>query len=155
MPAAMSATYSHTCIVAHDVERLASFYSEVFGFVPAGPERVLAGEWLERGTGLPGASFRGVHLRLPSGGDDGPTLEIFTVQGLADAVPPAVDRAGLMHIALAVQDIEATFARLLEAGGGRLGEVSRATIEGVGTAEFVYARDPEGNVVELQQWRER
>jgi hypothetical protein len=31
---------------------------------------------LEQATGIPGPHLRGGHLRLPGGGDDGPTLAL-------------------------------------------------------------------------------
>ena len=34
-----------------------------------------------------------------------------------------------------------------------LGVLSTNRVEGVGLLTFVYARDPEGNVIELQSWR--
>lgn len=149
----MGTAYSHTCIVARDVDALADFYVNVFGCVPSGPERVLSAAWLAQGTGLADASFRGVHLRLPGTGENGPTLELFEMASRQPDVEPAVNRAGLMHLAFGVDDIHATLERLLAAGGTRLGAVAEASIEGVGAADFVYARDPEGNIVELQQWK--
>lgn len=118
-----------------------------------GPDRRLEGDWLGRGMGLRGASVRGIHLRLPGCGDAGPTLELFELgePGAADERP--VNRPGLMHIAFTVDDIHVTLDRLLGAGGSRLGEIAEAAVAGVGRADFVYARDPEGNIVELQAWR--
>ena len=56
-----------------------------------------------------------------------------------------------MHMAFEVNDIDERLARLLAAGGETLGEIVSATVEGVGDVRFVYARDPEGNIVELQE----
>src|SRR6185312_4186764 len=72
-----NARYVHTNVVARDWRALARFYQEVFGCRPVGPERHLSGAELEAGTGIAGARIDGVHLRLPGGGDAGPTLEIF------------------------------------------------------------------------------
>jgi catechol 2,3-dioxygenase-like lactoylglutathione lyase family enzyme len=146
--------FSHTNIVARDVERLGAFYIDVFGCVVSGPERDLGGEWLERGTGLPGARIRGIHLRVPGHGDYGPALEIFSVEGLEPAVPSVVNRAGLMHIAFSVDDVPGTLERIIAAGGEALGEIVEADVAGVGRADFVYTRDPEGNIVELLSWKE-
>jgi catechol 2,3-dioxygenase-like lactoylglutathione lyase family enzyme len=151
----VATTFSHTNIVARDVERLGAFYTEVFGCVMSGPERDLAGEWLERGTGLPGARIRGIHLRVPGHGDDGPTLELFSVAALEPAVPSIVNRAGLMHIAFSVDDVAGTLDRIVAAGGEALGEIVEANVAGVGRADFVYTRDPEGNIVELLGWKEQ
>ena len=70
--------YAHTSIVADDWRTLARFYAAVFGCSKVSPERDLSGDWLARGTGVPDAALRWVHLRLPGHGDDGPTLEIYT-----------------------------------------------------------------------------
>ncbi len=149
----MATRFSHTNIVARDPERLAAFYVDVFGCVGSGPPRDLEGAWLERGMGLRGARVHGFHLCLPGHGDRGPTLEIFRLDELRPAIRPEVDRAGLMHLAFSVDDIHETLNRLVTAGGEALGEIAEAQIAGVGRADFVYTRDPEGNVVELQAWK--
>jgi predicted enzyme related to lactoylglutathione lyase len=149
----MATTYTHTNIVAADPERLAEFYVEVFDCTVSGPPRHLAGDWLGKGMGLAGAAVDGIHLRLPGHGADGPTLELFRLADTQPGGKAPVDRPGLMHLAFSVDDIEATLAKLLRAGGESLGEIAEAHVEGVGTADFVYARDPEGNIVELQGWK--
>jgi catechol 2,3-dioxygenase-like lactoylglutathione lyase family enzyme len=148
----MPTRFSHTNIVSRDPERLAAFYTEVFDCEPSGPTRELAGEWLARGMGLPDAVVHGYHLTLPGlEGDHLPTLEIFSV---AEIRPTDTDvtQAGLMHIAFSVDDIDDTIKRMLAAGGTMQGESSRAEVSGVGNAYFGYMRDPDGNIVELQQW---
>jgi catechol 2,3-dioxygenase-like lactoylglutathione lyase family enzyme len=65
--------------------------------------------------------------------------------------PPAQDRPGLMHTAFVVDNIRQTLDRLLAEGGSLLGEIVETEVEGDGRVAFVYARDPEGNIVELQQ----
>jgi len=149
----MTVRYNHTNIVARDPERLSAFYAEVFGCVRSGPPRDLGGAWLERGMGLRGARVHGFHLRLPGHGEAGPTLEIFRVDELEAGVGSVVNRPGLMHIAFDVDDIEGTLDRILAAGGAKQGEIVEAEVEGVGRAGFVYTRDPEGNIVELLEWR--
>jgi len=148
----MPTRFSHTNIVTRDPERLAAFYTEVFGCEQSGPARELVGEWLGRGMGLPGARVHGYHLALPGlEGDHVPTLEVFSL----DEIRPTdtdVTQAGLMHISFAVDDIKDTIERFLAAGGSMQGELSHADVDGVGSAEFAYMRDPDGNIVELQQW---
>jgi len=152
----MPAIYNHTNIVSHDPDRLAAFYIDVFDCVRQGPERNLEGAWIERGTGVPGVRIRGVHLRLPGHGDTGPTLEIFRVEGSDHSPPKSVTQPGLMHLCFTVEDVHASLDRILAAGGSRQGEiVTTDPIKGVGVADFVYARDPDGNIVELVAWRHR
>jgi len=145
--------YTPTTLVARDPSGLAAFYTAVFDCVQTGPPRALGGESLERGMGLAGARVRGLHLRLPGHGDDGPTLELFALDELEPAVPRVVNRPGLMHLAFSVDDVRATLDRLVAAGGEAVGEIAEVEVAGVGTAGFVYARDPEGNIVELQEWK--
>ncbi|MEQ9319079.1 MAG: VOC family protein [Polyangiaceae bacterium] len=145
--------YAHTNIVARDWRRLAAFYTEVLGCVALPPERALDASWLARGTGVPHASLRGVHLRLPGHGEDGPTLEIFQyVQRLDRPEPVAANREGLGHLAFEVDDVAAVRERALAAGGRDVGEQVSATIDGAGTITFTYVADPEGNIIELQRW---
>ena len=148
----MPTRFGHTAIVARDPESLAAFYIEVLDCEISGPRRDLFGTALERGMGLPGAHVQGVHLRLPGHGGQGPVLEIFRLE---QTVPgsDAVNRVGLMHIAFSVDDVQTTLDRITAAGGSSQGELAEVSVAGVGTAEFVYARDPEGNIVELQGWK--
>ena len=148
----IQAKYVHTNIVARDWRRLVAFYQEVFGCVPVPPERDLSGEWFDAATGIPGAHAQGMHLRLPGYGEDGPTLEVFQYNRMADGPPPAVNRSGLAHLAFAVEDVEAAREAVLAAGGGAVGEVVSLDIPGAGRVTFVYMTDPEGNIIELQRW---
>jgi catechol 2,3-dioxygenase-like lactoylglutathione lyase family enzyme len=146
--------YVHTNLIAQDWRRLANFYCEVFECRPIGPERDLHGEWIGKMTALPGVRIKGVHLRLPGHDAGGPTLEIFSYEpaNLA-AAQPAVNRQGLGHLAFHVDSVEATLQKLLENGGGQLGELIVRDYGGLGVLTAVYARDPEGNIIEIQNWR--
>jgi glyoxylase I family protein len=46
----------------------------------------------------------------------------------------------------------AALSAVVAEGGSRLGEIVTHAIEGAGTIRFTYARDPEGNILELQAW---
>lgn len=144
--------YVHTNLVARDWRALAHFYRTVFACAPHGPERDQSGPWLARGIGVDGISLRGVHLLLPGHGPAGPTLEIYAYEPALDAPRPMPNRPGLGHLAFEVDDVAATLAAVERAGGAALGTPVRREIEGLGTIDFVYARDPEGNVLELQRW---
>ncbi len=145
--------YVHTNIVAQDWRSLADFYVQVFGCTPVPPERDLSGEWLERATGIEGARIRGIHLRLPGHGENGPTLEIFQYDTDHEHPIPLASRPGLGHIAFAVENVEAVKVAVLEAGGGAVGEVVSVEIPGAGSIEFDYLTDPEGNIIEIQRMK--
>lgn len=151
-PRAIGARYGHTNVLARDWRRLAAFYEDVFGCVPVPPERDYAGEVLERATAVPGAAFRGVHLRLPGGKPDGPTLEIYTYAEHVETGPPAANRVGWGHVAFMVDDVEQARGAVLAAGGGIVGDVVTTRTADGRSVTWCYLTDPEGNLVELQSW---
>ena len=144
--------YAHTNLIARDWRRLAAFYQEVFGCTPVPPERDLSGPAMEAGTGIPGVHLRGMHLRLPGCGEEGPTLEIFSYSPQETRVKTAVNRPGFGHIAFRVSDVAAARAAVLAAGGQPIGEVVNVVIAGGGTVTWCYLTDPEGNILEIQSW---
>jgi catechol 2,3-dioxygenase-like lactoylglutathione lyase family enzyme len=148
----MPTRYAHTNLIAHDWQRLVEFYVRVFACEPLLPTRDLQGEWLERATGVAAAHLRGQHLRLPGHGEEGPTLEIFQYTEVLAQTLPVANRAGFGHLAFAVDDVAATLAAVVAHGGSAFGEVVRRPVAGVGELTFTYARDPEGNLLELQAW---
>ncbi|MHC5012514.1 MAG: VOC family protein, partial [Planctomycetota bacterium] len=101
---------------------------------------------------VPEASLEGVHLTLPGHGPDGPTLEIFTYGTTEDRPEGAPNARGLGHLAFEVDDVAGALADVLAHGGRAVGEVTEREVQGVGRLTFVYARDPEGNVLEIQAW---
>jgi predicted enzyme related to lactoylglutathione lyase len=144
--------FKHTNIVARNWKLLAQFYEEVFGCVRLSPERNLSGTWLEKGTGVEGANLSGVHLLLPGQGKTGPTLEIYQYAKNEEKPDPAANREGFTHIAFEVNDVEEALSEIRMHGGGSVGHVTSCEIPGIGSVTFVYATDPEGNIIELQSW---
>ena len=151
----MPTRFAHTNLIAHDAQRLVRFYCDVFGCSVVPPERDLRGPWLEAATGVERAHLRGAHLRLPGHGERGPTLEIFTYDETLAQPTPVANRAGFGHIAFEVDDVGRQLDALVRAGGSRLGEIVSIDVKGAGTVRFTYARDPEGNILELQSWSPR
>ncbi len=147
-----NAVFAHVNLIAADWRKLADFYARTFGCRQKPPGRYLAGRWLDDLTALRNARITGVHLTLPGSGGNGPTLEIFQYGSGKHGGMPAVDEPGFGHIAFAVPDVGEALGRVLENGGSRVGELVDAEIEGVGAIRVVYARDPEGNIIELQKW---
>ena len=115
--------------------------------------RDLRGDWLDRLTALSGAHITGEHLRLPGYGGEHPTLEIFQYDEAAEDVPREINRPGLAHLAFAADDVDAVLSRVLQAGGSAVGETIQTTYSDGRTRRVVYARDPEGNIIELQSWQ--
>ena len=140
--------FGHVSIVARDTDCLADFYKSVFGCEDAVERWNMSGELLSRGNGLPNSEIYAAWLSLP--GVDGPFLEIFQYKDIQDRPMPSVNQPGYGHISFEVEDIHATFDAVIEAGGAPVGKITD-----LGTAEApclcVYVRDPEGNVIELEQ----
>lgn len=148
----MSIKYVHTNIIAEDWRKLADFYIKVFQCKAMLPERDLSGEWIEKVTAISDVHIQGVHLELP-GYVDGPTLEIFSYdQEDLREEKSRVNTQGYGHLAFHVDDVEEVLEKLMEMGGSKLGDVIKKEYDEIGTLTIVYARDPEGNIVEIQNW---
>ncbi len=149
-----STRFAHVSINARDWRRLAAFYQEVFGCEPVPPERDQSGAWLDRLTALTGAHLRGLHLRVPGyAAGKAPTLEIYSYETwVGENSPPPPNRVGFAHVAFEVDDVGTTLAKLRNAGGSTVGDRVSQSVPGVGLLDVVYARDPEGNIVEIQNW---
>lgn len=148
-----NAKYVHTNIISENWEKLAEFYEKVFGCKKVLPERDMSGKWIEDGTGVPGAHIKGAHLRLPGYGDIGPTLEIFSYNQYENAEPKKINQTGFTHIAFLVDDVNDALKEVIQNGGKQYGKVVEKEFDKLGLLTFVYAQDPDGNIVELQNWR--
>jgi len=134
----MGAKYTHTNINSPDWRRLSAFYQKVFGCVPVPPLRDLHGDFFEKVTGVKGAHVTGEHIMLPGYGDNGPTFEIFTYTDPKGDGPAGINEYGFAHVAFEVDDVEETFTKYYETKDM--------------TLTFVYAKDPDGNNIEVQKW---
>lgn len=150
----MKVSYAHTNLVAKDWVKMAQFYIDVFQCKLKLPERDLSGTWLDDVTALQGAHIKGAHLILPGYGNDGtgPTLELFQYTELEPNESKHANSEGFSHIAFAVDNVDECAALIIKHGGGLMGEIVDTNIEGVGSINFAYAHDPEGNIVEIQKW---
>ncbi|KAF1312711.1 VOC family protein [Pseudomonas putida] len=144
--------YSHANLIATDWKKIAKFYVDVFGCVPVGPVRRLSGQSVADGTGLIKPEIEGIHLRLPGNGEGGPTLEVFQYCHFHDEPEKFANSRGFSHIAFEVSDVEAVCAKVISSGGWLLGKLARQPVEGVGICTFIYVRDPDRNIIELQAW---
>ncbi len=148
----MDMIFGHVNIIAKDWRKLSRFYQDVFNCVPVPPQRDLSGPFLEAATGVPQARLQGEHLRLPGLGPAGPTLEIFSYDHMLSKLDAAANRLGVGHLAFHVSDVAAALKKVLAHGGRAIGSIASVTIDGKGVVTFVYAADPEDNIIELQSW---
>lgn len=136
----------HPSITTSDLDRLVDFYCNVIGF-----SEVNRFGW-EKGTdlidevvGLKGSATRGAMLRTGNC-----YLEIFEY---SSPEPRAQERLrpcdrGYTHICLDVVDIQQEYERLKAAGM----QFNRAPVD-FGDLWAAYGRDPDGNIVEIQETR--
>jgi len=140
---------NHINVVARDAEALAGFYRKVFSLELLRGPTTISGEKVSRGNGLPNSAIRSVWLKLPGSG--APFLEIHQHEVTHDRAQPRVNEPGFSHLSFEVCDIGRTLTAIAEAGGGQVGEVTD-----FGSADnpllIVYARDSEGNILELEQF---
>lgn len=146
--------YVHTNIIARDADKLIAFYKDVLHCKSINERRDLSGEWLDRLTNLNKAHITGEHLLMPGYENDHPTLEIFSYHEIKETIIAEINRPGIAHIAFEVDDVESTLAEILRAGGSSVGDLVNAEYPNGMEAVFVYAKDPEGNIIELQSWRQ-
>jgi len=65
----------------------------------------------------------------------------------------SANQCGFGHIAFAVEDIGEALQAVIAAGGSTVGNIVTTEVDGGRCVlRVVYARDPEGNIVELQKW---
>jgi len=136
----------HTAISTGDLERALRFYRDLLGFEVisefAWPAGTLVADQI---TGLEGSSARAVMLRANNA-----VVELFQYASPAprpgDPRRPVCDH-GITHICFDVRDVDAEYARLSAAG-----MTFHCPPQDVGGGvRTTYGRDPDGNVIELQE----
>lgn len=146
----------HINIVVSDLERSVRFYTEVLGFQET-RRATLQGEWVETIVGLKGVHAKVAYVVAPGGE---PRLELLQYLSPAgDSIPgcSAPNTIGLRHIAFRVADIEATCARLREAGVEPFSDPvivpAGVVAHDAGEKVLCYFLDPDGVLLELAEYR--
>lgn len=134
---------AHVGLLVHDIDRAAQFYVDAFGGRVLIRPIMLGGETAETVmSGPPGTKFRVCMVRL----SDGLAVELFEFVG--DAKPDwalAQKRGSLPHVAVRVDETQATLKRVEAAGGKR---VWRDVAHRAG-GSMIYVEDVDGNVLEI------
>jgi predicted enzyme related to lactoylglutathione lyase len=150
----MTFRYVHTNIIAKDWRKLSLFYQKVLRCRPL-PDggRDLKGEWLDGLTGIPSVHVEGEHLLMPGYSEDHPTLEIFSYSQEEHQNSKRINNLGFGHLAFEVDDVRETLKEVIAEGGGQVGDVVETVFPNHVKGTFVYAKDVEGNIIELQSWQ--
>ena len=139
----------HVAICTPDLDRLAAFYRDVIGFT-----EVMNTSWsdrpiVDRIINLRGSAARQIMLQAGNA-----YLELFQYE-LPAGTPADPNRTpasqGYTHFCLDVVDIDAEYERLRN--HGMTFHSSPPTPKELGSNHIraIYARDPDGNIVELQE----
>lgn len=136
---------SHIGLCVSDWKRSMRFYRDLLGFELA-YELQVKGEPSDTLLGLEDVDLRAVYLER-----EGFRLELldFASPGEAGGRPLwPINRLGLTHLSLAVEDLDALVAELVEAGVEILRETRISTENG---SRAIFVRDPDGLPIELVQ----
>jgi catechol 2,3-dioxygenase-like lactoylglutathione lyase family enzyme len=135
----------HIAMRAHDFDRMLAFYQDAFGFTPIAP----VSEWknspmIDSIIGLKGSAARTVMLKAGTC-----FIELFEYFAPAprDNPPLRPQDFGYTHFCVDVTDIDAEYKRLQALG---MTFAHPAPVD-AGDVKTVYGRDPEGNLIEIQQ----
>ena len=133
----------HTGVVVQDMEKSLRFWRDVMGL------KVLAdfweeGEFIDTVQHLTGVNLHMIKLAAP----DGTLIELLQDKNHPTAPPEKNDlcHRGIRHIAFTVADVEAAWHDLRQAGCEVL---SKPVTSPDGKARLFFARDPEGNLLEI------
>jgi catechol 2,3-dioxygenase-like lactoylglutathione lyase family enzyme len=138
----------HVAIHTPDIERLTAWYRDVVGFEIVEETRFAWADSpeIDEIVGLSGSAAKGVMMRAANA-----YIEFFEYQkpGPSNTGRLQPYDHGYTHIALDVTDIDAEYARL-KANGMTFHTPPPAGVEG-GRIRSIYGKDPDGNILELQE----
>lgn len=138
----------HFAIHVHDMDRMIKFYQEAFGFEVVGePFSWSNDDFIDRIVDVKGSAARGAMMRAGTC-----YIEMFQYSAPAPSVTKALNPydKGYTHFCVDVTEIEYEFERLKGLGM----TFSQPGPIDVGHVKTIYGRDPEGNLIEIQQTQE-
>ena len=142
---------AHINLVARNAEALAAFYMNVMKCELLRAPGILSGEKVSRGNGLPNSEIYTIWLKFPA--LERPFLEIHEHTTTCHRDQPKVNEPGFGHLSFQMDNINDALSEIIQAGGTQIGQITD-----FGTPDkpylIAYARDPEGNVLELEQANE-
>jgi len=139
--------FRHTAIVVRNLDLMLDFYVAVLGLQVIRRVELDSAEF-QYGIAVAGSRARVVHLAIP-GSDTCLELFEFAAVEAPEAVPPS-NAAGYRHVAFIVDDMEEACQTLRASGLQMLSRPVALNEPGVDpNLLFMYFRDPEGNIIEL------
>jgi len=137
--------FDHLGVIVDDLDAAIAFFLEL-GF-ESGGRGFVEGEAVDRIVGLEGVRSEFAFVRTPDGSG---SLELIKNHAAADTDGPQsepANRLGYRHIAIEIEDVNATVDRLRDKGFDLVGEV----VDYGNSYRLCYVRGPEGMIVELAE----
>jgi catechol 2,3-dioxygenase-like lactoylglutathione lyase family enzyme len=152
----MLRTIDHVNLVVADLPHMLAFYRDVLGLTVT-KQVTISGEWIGRTVGLENVRAEVVYLDLAEGARI-ELIKFLSPEAIHAAGMDRPNALGLRHLAFKVADIDAVAAGLRAAGVEFFSDVqavpdSQVTYAGGVRKRLVYFRDPEGNILELCEYR--
>lgn len=152
----MLSSIDHINIVVTDLEPMLRFYTEILG-LKISKRVTISGEWIGQVVKLDDVKADVVYLDLPTG----PRIELLKYLNPTAPTPKGLglsNTPGLRHMAFRVDDIDVVVAQLRDAGVKFFSDVqtvpdSQVTYAGGVRKRLVYFHDPEGNLLELCEYK--
>jgi glyoxylase I family protein len=138
----------HVAVHVRNLERMIKFYQEALGFAVVGEQFTWdESKKIDQIMDVPGTAARGAMLRA---GNCYLELLQFTAPEASSTQPLNPNDKGYTHFCVDVTDIEQEYDRLRGLGMvfGHPHPVD------MGHVKSIYGRDPEGNIIEIQQTAE-
>ncbi len=152
----MLESIDHVNIVVLDLESMVGFYRDLLK-LKMSKLVTIRGAWIDAVVGLEGTEADVVYLEAP----EGPRIELIRYRHPEAPRPGALEvpnTPGLRHLAFRIDDIDEAVTRLRRAGVRFFSDVAQVPDEPVTYAggirkRLVYFQDPEGNLLELCEYR--
>jgi len=145
----------HVNLVVDDLEKMVAFYQDVFS-LRVTRQATISGPWIDVVTGLKTVQADVACLAAP----DGANIELIRYRTPEGSRPKGLgepNTKGIRHVAFRVADMDAAVASLKAAGVEFISDVQQVSAGQVDYGDerkrIVYCRDPEGNLLELCEFR--
>lgn len=142
--------YLHTNIVTKNIDKLSKFYIDVFD-CKVKSKGHMKGEWLDKAVNLKDAEINSIELTLPGYSEGYPYLEIFSYSDLIEGGTKSSNTTGYTHLSFEVEDVGSIYDKAILNGAFKYGELIKKEFKS-GTLTFVYIKDPDGNIIEIENW---
>ncbi len=142
--------FRHIAIIVRDLQKMIEFYTHTLGFNIKRTFEIESDDF-GKGVNIPDAKAKGTHLIHPNSNIEIELFE-FINNSTPNNTPSIANAPGYRHIAFIVDDLEQSYKILEEKGMEFFSEpITVKEPKEVAGFKFVYFKDPEGNIIELNK----